>query len=309
MNAANGDLCKWVDENGTVHYAENCPDKVDSEMVVIRPPPSEAQIAEAETRAAETKKRLSERKSSKHSESENGRSLSLEQLGPLPVNTISNYLITRGTGINFGADGRGKFTLSLEARNSMPSGAYIEVHFPVPGSAGQKQVVEKSSVNGGDPVLLFSDESSGFKCWNYQIEVFVYEDESKKELLDVHRQTIQSRFDSDLIHGGIAGIAKGMSSGGTCPSSDKREVEKMSLAQLDALCESEREKRLKPERDRLINDCIKRGDKQDEWCITYYADWGDARRISRDAALPALYYNLPECVASREAREKAKNGR
>jgi hypothetical protein len=29
------ELCKWVDENGTVHYADKCPDSVDSDSVTV----------------------------------------------------------------------------------------------------------------------------------------------------------------------------------------------------------------------------------------------------------------------------------
>ena len=191
MDVASGDLCKWVDENGTVHFAESCPEDVNSETVEIQPPPSQAQAAEAEKRSAESRQLLSERKSSKYSRSEKERSLSLAELGPLPDNTTSTYLITTGTGISLGRDGNGQFDLFLEARNSVPSGAYLEAHFPVPGSAGQKQVIEKRSVNKGDEIILLSDKSSDFKCWNYQVEVFVYVDESKVDLLDVHQQTIQ----------------------------------------------------------------------------------------------------------------------
>lgn len=306
VDTASGDLCKWVDEYGTVHYAESCPEEVNSETVEIRPPPSRAQVTEAEKRSVETKKLLSERNSSKYSRSEKDRSLSLAELGPLPDNTTSTYLKTTGTGISLGTDGKGQFDLFLKARNSMPSGAYLEAHFPVPGSTDQKQVIEKRSVNTGDEIILLSAKSSNFKCWNYQVEVFVYADESKVDLLEVHQQTIQSRFDNDLINRDMIDFVKGMSSGGICPSGDKRNMKKMSVKQLEALCESEREKHIKPEREKLIAQCIKRGDKQDEWCKNYYADWGDAQRIDTAHVRPALYYDLPECVAAKEARTKAQ---
>lgn len=304
VGSVSGDLCKWVDEHGTVHYAESCPEGVNSVSVEIESPPSQAQVAEAQKRAMDAKRILSNRKSSEYSRPEKVRSLSLSKLGPLPDNTTSTYLKTTGTGINLSTGGQGQFNLFLQARNSMPSNAYLEAHFPVPGSAGQKQVVEKSSVNKGDVILLRSDESSEFKCWNYQVEVFVYADQLKTELLDVHQQTIQSRLDNDLINGNLADFVTEMFDGSHCPADDKQDMKNMSVEQLDALCESEREKRLKPEREKLIKDCIKRGDKQDEWCENYYADWGDAQRIDRALIRPALYYNLPECIAAREAREK-----
>ncbi|MDH3903893.1 MAG: DUF4124 domain-containing protein [Xanthomonadales bacterium] len=304
-DVANGEMCKWVDENGTIHYAEKCPEAVDSVKVEIQPPPSQAQMAEAERRSTESRRILSDRKSPATNDGR-VRSLTLEELGPLPKNTTSTYLITKATGVNFDKDDKGQFNLSLKARNSLPPGAYLETHFPIPGSEAQKQIVEKKSVHKGDEFLLLSEKNSAFKCWNYLVEVFVYADDSKKELLDVHQQTIQCRFDHDLFKGDIIDFAKGMSSGGICPSGDKRNMKKMSVKQLEALCESEREKRIKPEREKLVTQCMRRGDKQDEWCENYYADWGDAQRIDTAHVRPALYYDLPECVAAKEARTKAR---
>lgn len=303
----NAEMCKWVDENGTVHYAESCPENVKSIEVEIQPPPSQKQAVEAEQLYVKSRKVLSDQRSS-GTITGKVRSLTFEELGSLPENTASNYLVTKGTGIVLDKNDKGQFSLSLEVRDSLPLGAYLEAHFPVPGNEGQKQIVEKNSVSKGSSFLMVSPKSSGFKCWNYQVEVHVYADDSKEELLDIHQQTIQSRFDQDLFMGQLEYL-EGMAGGGICPSGDKRDMKKMSVEQLDALCESVRKKRLKPERDKLIARCIKRGEKQDEWCVNYYADWGDAQRIDTAHIRPALYYNLPECVAAKEAREKVNNDR
>lgn len=37
-------ICKWVDENGVVHYAETCPEDSSSSEVRIEPPPPQEQI-------------------------------------------------------------------------------------------------------------------------------------------------------------------------------------------------------------------------------------------------------------------------
>jgi hypothetical protein len=303
----NAEMCKWVDEDGTVNYAESCPENIESVKVDIQPPPSQSQVAEAEQQSAEYRKVLSDRKSPR-TVAGKSRSLTLKELGSLPENTTSTYLVTKGTGIDLDKDDKGQFSLFLKAQDSLPRGAYLEAHFPVPGNEGQKQIVEKSSVSKGSSFLMVSAKSSDFKCWNYQVEVHVYADDSKEELLDVHQQTIQSRFDQDLFKG-LVEYLEGMAGGGICPSDDKRDLKKMSVEQLDALCENVREKHLKSERDKLIARCIKRGEKQDEWCVNYYADWGDAQRIDTAHIRPALYYNLPECVAAKEAREKANNVR
>lgn len=45
------DYCKWTDENGVVHYAEKCPENIETKRVEIQPPPSEDSIQEAQRRS------------------------------------------------------------------------------------------------------------------------------------------------------------------------------------------------------------------------------------------------------------------
>lgn len=47
------DLCKWVDEDGCVHYAETCPPGVEGTAVETAPPPSQEQLDAAVRRAEE----------------------------------------------------------------------------------------------------------------------------------------------------------------------------------------------------------------------------------------------------------------
>jgi hypothetical protein len=79
----------------------------------------------------------------------------------------------------------------------------------------------------------------------------------------------------------------------------------MSAEQLDVMCEEEREKRLAPEREQLIQDCITNRRMSLEYCERYYSDYGAAVRNSETGFVrPALYMDLPECVAAWEARRK-----
>ncbi len=53
------EFCMWVDENGVAHYAETCPEDVESTEIDIQPPPSPAQVEAAikmSKRSAETSK-------------------------------------------------------------------------------------------------------------------------------------------------------------------------------------------------------------------------------------------------------------
>lgn len=307
---ASAGMCKWVDENGCVHYAETCPEGVNSTEVQIQAPPSQEQVAEADKQSSSWKEIKKERESSKRSKSElqtsADRSLPAEELGPLPENTTSVYLKTLSADYTVDAGKlMGQFCLRLQARDNLARGAFLEAHFPDPGHTNKIQIVGKELRREGADILILSPKSAGFKCWNYEIEIFVYQDDSKEELLDVHRQTIQSRVDISLAKNAEE-LIRGLVTGGLCPSAYQRDMKKMTVAQLEALCEREREKHLKPEREALIERCIKRGEKQDEWCENFYADYGDAQRLSIDLMRPALYYNLPECVAAKEAREKTQ---
>ena len=89
-----------------------------------------------------------------------------------------------------------------------------------------------------------------------------------------------------------------------CVQGDHKKLDRMSAEKLEALCQQEREKRLAPERERLIKDCVERQDKSQEHCENFYHDFGDATRVDRWTMRHELYMDLPECVAAREARAK-----
>ena len=68
---------------------------------------------------------------------------------------------------------------------------------------------------------------------------------------------------------------------------------------LDAACEAARERRLVPERAKLVDDCVREQFLESrKECARYYADYGG--QYGRGAP---LYYDLPECVRAFEYRE------
>ena len=70
-------------------------------------------------------------------------------------------------------------------------------------------------------------------------------------------------------------------------------------AQLDAACESARERKLAPERAKYIEECVRDKFKDSrEACERFYRDYG-----SQTADRLALYYDLPECVQAFEFRQ------
>jgi hypothetical protein len=299
------DICKWVDDQGVTHYAERCPEEVESEPVEIQPPPTEAQQEAARQRSEALLQSRQATTRSRDSSSRQFRSLPADRLGPLPENTTSKYLRTTGTGLRYGKNNRGRFTLMLETLDGLASGAYLEVHFPDPSNPARENIVGKVVETENGEMWFESPESDQFRCWNYEILVNVYRDSTKADLLDTHSQFVQSVYDLTLFEDDRPYLLQ-MVEGPKCPSGRKENLSRMSVEQLEALCEQEREKRLKPERERLIKQCIEKMGRSKEYCTTFYADHGDEVRINRFQVRPALYYDLPECVAAREARDAEK---
>ena len=70
-------------------------------------------------------------------------------------------------------------------------------------------------------------------------------------------------------------------------------------AELDAQCAAARESKLAPERQAAIDECVRDEQKQDRaTCERFYRDYGE-----RTGHRPALYYDLPECVAATQFRQ------
>lgn len=70
-------------------------------------------------------------------------------------------------------------------------------------------------------------------------------------------------------------------------------------AALDAECEAAREQVLAPQRAKYVAECVEKKQKEDlEACERFYRDYGE-----RSGHVPAMYYQLPECVAAYDYRE------
>lgn len=74
-------------------------------------------------------------------------------------------------------------------------------------------------------------------------------------------------------------------------------------AELDAVCEAAREEKIKIERARHVEECVKTSLLADrDTCQRFYADYGE------DAANQArLFYDLPECEKAHEYRNSYRS--
>ena len=70
-------------------------------------------------------------------------------------------------------------------------------------------------------------------------------------------------------------------------------------ANLDVECEAARERKLAPEREKYIEECVRDKVKDSrEACERFYSDYG-----ARTGYREPLYYDLPECVDAFEFRK------
>lgn len=301
--AFGGEYCKWTDENGVVHFTEECPDNSKSAIVTTQDVRTESQIRAAEEHLKSLMVKPSQFGKST-GQTQRYRSLPKGKLGPLPPNNVSGYLKT--TGANYSLNNqtlRGNFVLFLEARENVPEGAWVEAAFPNPSDIDKFDLIGKS-VGPNQKFMLESPPTRDLKCWNYLVQVGVFSDSSKKNLMGIHRQVIQSHVNLGLVKNSddlVLGVTSGL-----CVRKDRKDFSHMSVEQLEDLCRKEREKRLAPGRERLIQNCMRHQGKSQENCENYYADYGDAQRIGSGQMRPALYMDLPECVAAREAKEKQR---
>ena len=81
----------------------------------------------------------------------------------------------------------------------------------------------------------------------------------------------------------------------TCGKTDRDTQQ----ALLDAECEDARERKLAPERDKYIEECVRDKVKDSrQACERFYSDYG-----ARTGYREPLYYDLPECVDAFEFRK------
>ena len=83
-------------------------------------------------------------------------------------------------------------------------------------------------------------------------------------------------------------------------SADEREARQ---AELDAACESARQKKIAVERAKYIEECVETEMRADRAaCERFYADYG-----ANTAGRAPLYYDLPACVEAHEYRRRYRS--
>lgn len=82
------------------------------------------------------------------------------------------------------------------------------------------------------------------------------------------------------------------------------ESELKRLDELDRKCEAARAAKLAPIRAELIDKCVRNDKRPRADCESEYANYGNTHHLAGGKAAAGLFYDLPECVAAFEARQK-----
>jgi hypothetical protein len=82
------------------------------------------------------------------------------------------------------------------------------------------------------------------------------------------------------------------------------EAELKHYANLDRQCEAAREKKLAPVRSARIEACVREQKRTREDCDNEFANYGNTHGKAGGGAIGGIFYDLPECVAATEARNR-----
>lgn len=110
----------------------------------------------------------------------------------------SEYFASEGGGFLFESEKRqASYGLTLTPLKAIPGGSFIEIQFENP--EGGKPLMSTHTVEWGENKFVFkSPPVKGLKAYtNYTIEVFLYKDNSKNNLLGIHRQDLQNLVNSE----------------------------------------------------------------------------------------------------------------
>jgi len=80
------------------------------------------------------------------------------------------------------------------------------------------------------------------------------------------------------------------------PPVAKKDITEMSLADLERRCEAARQEKIVPLKAAEIANCVQTGTGDQDWCETFWADYGAPRQMKSGGLTPPMFQDLPECV-------------
>ena len=79
--------------------------------------------------------------------------------------------------------------------------------------------------------------------------------------------------------------------------------EAANVAALDAQCEAARQAQIKPLREAAVAKCQADGHNDADYCVRYWSDYGNAKRLPNGTMSPRMFDDMPICVAAVKARK------
>lgn len=217
--ARGGEVYKWTDAQGRVHYSQSPPDGAPVQVVPIQPSPAPVPPQTRQTRQASGPP--AEMAADVPQEPLPGRP------GPLPEDQVSEYLRTLSTSMSYNfnlSPPLYRFAIRIRVRSDVPVGAVLVADFEDPTAAGRLlHATARVVITSGypqkiiDEILLQSPNFTEVRCRNYAVVIRLYQDERSRSPMGTHRQLIQSRMDSRLLRANPDWITRLHGAGHVCP--------------------------------------------------------------------------------------------
>jgi len=189
--AAHAAIYKWTDAEGNIHCSDGRPPAGKVTNVTEQPTPSYVTPTQPQIPTPE----------------EDFASESVERPPPalnpfvpglsvLPESEKSACLETTHAGWHFNAPQRRvRYMLTFKIKRGVPYGAVFDVQFANPQDLGKPFEETFRRAGGSSEINIESPFFSGLRCGNYLVEISIYRNSMRKELLGVHKQYVQSRID------------------------------------------------------------------------------------------------------------------
>ena len=209
---ADGEVYRWVDKDGNVHYSDKAPVDCVPERIETDPAPSTEDVERAQARQ---KKLISEFEHEQGRSPGNGGGY---EGPPLPDNTVSEYLETEGIGWAFDFEGKkvpAQYTLMLKPRPALPAGAYLETYFIDPAT-GKSSIIAGEKCNGNETIYIESPVLPFLTCGYYKATVLVFRHETSLRPLGAHVQWALSSLDTREITTAEQLVEAAVNPGSTC---------------------------------------------------------------------------------------------
>jgi len=87
------------------------------------------------------------------------------------------------------------------------------------------------------------------------------------------------------------------------PADAQSDADLKRLDELDRQCEQARESKLAPMRAERIERCVRDEKRPRDECTAELSTWGNTQSV-RGGSRTGMFYDLPECVAAFEARQR-----